>query len=131
MSVFRVILVRIFPTFFRIPTEYGETQSISPYSVRMRKNTGKMRTRIALLKQWLSLIKIGFSTSSDTRFIPLRFFLPVALCLNLSVLTSWWLPFPTQWSYTMACWWSYTMVVLHESFIFCDSYVNSCIWWNL
>ena len=38
MSVFRVILVRIFPAFFRIRTEYGEIRSI--------KNAGKMQTRI-------------------------------------------------------------------------------------
>ena len=44
MSVFGIILVHIFPTFSRIWTEYGEI--ISPYSVRMRENEGKMRTRI-------------------------------------------------------------------------------------
>ena len=38
MSVFGVILVRIFPAFFRIRTEYGVIRSI--------KNAGKMRTRI-------------------------------------------------------------------------------------
>ena len=42
MSVFGVFLVRIFPAFSRIRTEYG----VSPYSVRMRENAGKMRTRI-------------------------------------------------------------------------------------
>ena len=40
------ILVRIFPGFSRIRTEYGEIRSISPYPVRMRENAGKMRTRI-------------------------------------------------------------------------------------
>ena len=44
VSVFRVILVRIFPAFSHIRTEYGEI--ISPYSVRMRENVGKMWTRI-------------------------------------------------------------------------------------
>ena len=43
---FRVILVRIFPVFSCIRTECGEILRISPYSVRMRENTGKMRTRI-------------------------------------------------------------------------------------
>ena len=38
MSVFGVILVRIFPAFSRIRTEYGEILRISPYSVRMREN---------------------------------------------------------------------------------------------
>ena len=46
MSVFRVILVRIFSAFCRIQTEYGEMLRISPYSVRMRENAGKMRTEI-------------------------------------------------------------------------------------
>ena len=45
-SVFGVILVRIFPAFSRIRTEYGEILRISPYSVRMQENAGKMRTRI-------------------------------------------------------------------------------------
>ena len=31
--------------FSRIWTEYGEIRSISPYSVRMQENAGKMRTR--------------------------------------------------------------------------------------
>ena len=45
MSVFRVILVRIFPAFSCIWTEYGKILRISPYSVRMWENAGKMRTR--------------------------------------------------------------------------------------
>ena len=45
MSVFWIILVRIFPPFSRIWTEYGETRSISSYLVQMRENAGKMRTR--------------------------------------------------------------------------------------
>ena len=35
-----------FTTFSRIRTEYGEILRISPYSVEMRKNAGKIRTRI-------------------------------------------------------------------------------------
>ena len=46
LSVFVVILVRIFPSFSRIRTEYGEILRISPYSVRMWENVGKMWTRI-------------------------------------------------------------------------------------
>ena len=46
MSVFGVILVRIFPAFSRIETEYTEILRISPYSVQMQENAGKMRTRI-------------------------------------------------------------------------------------
>ena len=34
------------PHFSCIRTEYGVTLRISPYSVRMRENVGKMRTRI-------------------------------------------------------------------------------------
>ena len=46
MPVFVVILVLIFPTFSRIRTEYGEILRIYPYSLRMRENAGKIRTRI-------------------------------------------------------------------------------------
>ena len=46
MPLFGVILVRIFPAFCGIQTEYGDMLCISPYSVRMRENAGKMRTRI-------------------------------------------------------------------------------------
>ena len=45
-TVFGVILVSIFPAFFRIRAEYGEIRSISLYSVPMRENAGKMGTRI-------------------------------------------------------------------------------------
>ena len=44
----QIILVRIFPAFSHIRTEYAETRSISPYSIQMRENAGKMRTRITL-----------------------------------------------------------------------------------
>ena len=44
-SVHRVILVRIFPAFSLIRTEYGEILRMSPCSVRMQKNAGKMWTR--------------------------------------------------------------------------------------
>ena len=46
MSLFEVTLVRIFPAFSRIQAEYGEIRNISLYSVRMRENAAKMRTRI-------------------------------------------------------------------------------------
>ena len=46
MYVFEVILVRIFPAFSLIRTDYWEIRSIFPYSLRMRKNAGKIRTRI-------------------------------------------------------------------------------------
>ena len=39
MSVFRVVLVRIFPAFSRIRTEYGKI-------LVSQENAGKMRTRI-------------------------------------------------------------------------------------
>ena len=45
VSVFGVILVPIFLTFTGIWTEYGGIPRISPYSVQMRQNAGKMRTR--------------------------------------------------------------------------------------
>ena len=37
---------KVFPAFSSIWIEYREKLSISPYSVRIRENTGKMRTRI-------------------------------------------------------------------------------------
>ena len=40
MSVFGVILVRIFPSFSRIRIEYGEVLRIS-YLIQMRENAGK------------------------------------------------------------------------------------------
>ena len=46
VSVFGIILVCIFSAFSRIRTKYGEILCISPYSVRMWENEGKMRTRI-------------------------------------------------------------------------------------
>ena len=46
MSVFEVILVRIFPALSRVRTEYGEIRSICPNSVRMRENAEKMWTII-------------------------------------------------------------------------------------
>ena len=47
MSVFGVILVGIFPAFSHIRTEYRQILRISPYSVRMPENAGKMLNRIA------------------------------------------------------------------------------------
>ena len=44
--VFGVILVRIFPTFSRLRTEYGEILGISSYSVQMQETVRKMQTRI-------------------------------------------------------------------------------------
>ena len=46
MSVFGIILLCIFPKFSHIRTAWWEILSISPYSVRMRENARKMRTRI-------------------------------------------------------------------------------------
>ena len=75
MSVFGVILVRIFPSFSRIRTEYGEILRISPYSVLMQENEGKMRTKITLnmdtfyaatvVALLANLLLIEVSTSSE------------------------------------------------------------------
>ena len=46
MSIFGVVLVHIFPAFSHIWTQYREILRISPYSVRMQENAGKMQTRI-------------------------------------------------------------------------------------
>ena len=44
--LFLAILVRIFPAFSRMRTEYGEIRSVSPYLAQMRENAEKTRTRI-------------------------------------------------------------------------------------
>ena len=45
--------------FSRIRTEYGEIQSISPYSIQMRENTDQKKLRIwTLFTQWLLLCYI-------------------------------------------------------------------------
>ena len=64
-SVFGVILVRIFPAFSRIWTEYGEI-SISPYSARMQENAGKMLTRITSNTD--SFYSVSHSTPSVALF---------------------------------------------------------------
>ena len=46
MSLFGVILVQIFPVFSRIRIECREILLISTYSVSMRENAKKMRTRM-------------------------------------------------------------------------------------
>ena len=46
LSIFGVILVRIFPPFSRIRAEYGEILPIFLYSVQMSENVGKVPTRI-------------------------------------------------------------------------------------
>ena len=48
MSVFGVILIRIFPAFYCTRTEYG----VSKYSFRMQENARKMRTR----KIWIQTL---------------------------------------------------------------------------
>ena len=46
-----------FPAFSRIRTEYGDR--ISPYSVQMRENAGKMRTRITPKTDTFYTVKIA------------------------------------------------------------------------
>ena len=65
MSVFGVILVRIFPAYSRIWTDkkgpcwelfwfaFFPRDTPSPYSVRMRENAGKMQARITPNKDTL------------------------------------------------------------------------------
>ena len=63
MSVFGVILVRIFPAFSRILTEYDEIRSIFPYLVRMQENAGKMLTRITPVTNIFYVVYISRSNS--------------------------------------------------------------------
>ena len=50
MSVFGVILVRIFPAFTDIRTEYGE--------IRMSENAGKIRTRMILNRDTFYVVEV-------------------------------------------------------------------------
>ena len=59
MSVSVVILVRILPTFSGNRIEYGEMLHISPYSLRMRENAGKMRSRVTQNTDTFYAVKIG------------------------------------------------------------------------
>ena len=66
MSVFEVILVRIFPAFSRIRTEYGKIRSISPYSVQMWENGDQnyseygpfLRSDLLLMPSIIKVIKL-------------------------------------------------------------------------
>ena len=61
VSVFGVILVRIFPTFPHIWTEYGEILRMSPYSVQMREKCGPEKLRIRAL--FYSALKVKYFIS--------------------------------------------------------------------
>ena len=99
MSVFVVILVRIFPVFSGIRTEYREILRIPPYSVGMRENAGKMRNRITPnMDSFYTVLafKIFVANFSTTSFLLLGLlgkmfeaflilFDVVLLCLNFDV----------------------------------------------
>ena len=55
-----IILVHVFPAFSCIWTEYGEVFRISPHSVQMRENAGRMRTRITPNTNTFYEVKIKF-----------------------------------------------------------------------
>ena len=71
VSVFGIILVRIFPAFGLNTERYGVIGSISPYSVRMRENAGKMRIRITPNTDSLYavLVSLAFLVNFDIRLI--------------------------------------------------------------
>ena len=69
-SVFGVTLIRIFPTFSRIWTEYGEILRISPYAVQMRENAGKMQTRISPNTNTFYAVRLVY-TKYTTNFLTL------------------------------------------------------------
>ena len=64
MSVFGVILVRIFPAFSHIRTEYGDIigDITGTYSVQMWENAGKMQTRITPNKDTFYAVKALLSS---------------------------------------------------------------------
>ena len=73
VPVFGVILVRIFPTFPHIWTEYGEILRMSPYSVQMPEKCGPEKLRIrALFTQWDALsirTRVNFFWSASKRLM--------------------------------------------------------------
>ena len=79
-SVFGVILIRIFPAFSRIQTEYKEILRISPYSVRMRRGL-KVRAK----SRKLYLQKKFHSRCYSTVFILNT---PMSIVYRLCVITS-------------------------------------------
>ena len=64
-SVFGVTLIRIFSTFSRIWTEYGEI-----HSVQMRENAGKMQTRISPNTNTFYAVRLLY-TKYTTNFLTL------------------------------------------------------------
>ena len=79
------ILVRIFPGLSLIRTEYGEIRS--PYSVRVRENAGKMRTRItpntdsfyAVLKNSSTYYLLSTTPLSNSSYRTRNFFFPSSI----------------------------------------------------
>ena len=62
-------MVHIFPAFSRIWTEDGEILRISPYSVQMRENLGKMRTRITPNTDSFYTVFLTNSLNDDGQFV--------------------------------------------------------------
>ena len=60
VSVFGVILVRIFSGFSSIRTEYGEILRISPYSVRMQENVGNYQENAKITPNTDSFYAVDF-----------------------------------------------------------------------
>ena len=79
MSVFGIILVRIFLAFSRIRTEFGELLRISPYSTRMRENAGKIQTRITSNTEtfYALLLKVIFGQETKAFSLPAQYMLDV------------------------------------------------------
>ena len=79
MSVFGIILVRIFPAFSLILTEFRELLRISPYSTRMRENAGKIQTRITSNTEtfYALLLKVIFGQETKASRLPVQYLLDV------------------------------------------------------
>ena len=79
MSVFGIILFRIFTAFSRIRTEFGELLRICPYSVRRLENAGKIRTRITPNTDafYALLLKVIFGQETKAFRLPAQYLLDV------------------------------------------------------
>ena len=69
-SVFGVILVRILLTFSHIWTEYGEIQSISPYSVRIHENTVQNNSEYGHFSCSENLVSKLSTLKTSIRYVP-------------------------------------------------------------
>ena len=67
MSIFGVVLIHVFLALFPIRTEYEEILHISPYSVQMRKNVGRMQTSVTPNTDTFYAVMLSLECHEDSR----------------------------------------------------------------